>query len=72
MKTEIHAVQFPKTKFKKYDKILKWLEKHDMKPNLIEDKPNYTWVNITPKKKYKSFIVKKLDDGILLVIGYLK
>ena len=68
--SEIHALQFPKKKFN-ISKILKWLEDNDFKANLIENKPNYFWINITSKKKYKSFSAKKLDNGIIMVFGWL-
>ena len=73
MASEIHAIMFKKSKFKKVDDIINWLNKHDIKANYIESKvkKNYYWVNITPKERYKSFSASKIPKkGIIFIFGW--
>ena len=68
-KSEIHAIIFHKDKYNP-SKALKWLKKHDFNPNLMEEKPNIYWFNITDKHKYKKFRMDKIKDGLTFVYGF--
>ena len=71
LKSEIHAIYFDKSKFKTPKKALKWINKHKYDANLIEEKPNGWWINITPKQRYKKYTTEKIEDeGINLIFGW--
>ena len=71
MSSALHSVLFP-LDFTLND-IIDFLQKHNMKPikPIREgERGKYKRVRIRDPKLFKSFITKKLNNGVSLVIGY--
>lgn len=70
--SEIQAVLFFRPRWN-VTKARAWLKKHNIKPLKPPDTKLFKKqirFRITPPEQYKSFITKKLDDEINLIIGF--
>lgn len=69
-KSDIHSVQFDKTKWTPA-RALAWLKDHDLK-NIkpVHETANFYRYRIIDPRFFRSFITKKLDNGIELILGF--
>jgi len=71
-RSDIHSVLFDKTKYTP-TQALKWLKDHNLK-NIkpVHETINYYRYRIIDPDVFRSFITKKLKNGIELIIGFYR
>ena len=71
-KSTVHSIRFRKDLWTT-TKARQWLHSHDFKPiKKVDVGLNYYRYRIIEPNLFKSFITKKYDNGINIVIGYYK
>ena len=68
--SEVQSIVFNKSLFSKNEAIV-WLKTHEYKYGGVDEKENSWRFRQEDPEKYKRIISKKIDRGIVLVIGYL-